>query len=57
MVGVFLILEGFVDFSYEVFVIGVCGVDGEVVCFDLGENVYKNGILDIIIILVNLIVG
>lgn len=39
------ILEGFVEFSAEVSVIGARGVDGAVACFDPGENVHKDGIL------------
>ncbi|MCT8159649.1 5-(carboxyamino)imidazole ribonucleotide synthase [Pseudoruegeria sp. SHC-113] len=39
------ILEGFVDFSHEVSVIAARGIDGEVACFDPGENVHKEGIL------------
>ncbi|NOX40046.1 MAG: 5-(carboxyamino)imidazole ribonucleotide synthase [Alphaproteobacteria bacterium] len=39
------ILEGFVDFSAEISVIGARAIDGQVVCFDPGENVHKAGIL------------
>ncbi|MEX0282997.1 MAG: 5-(carboxyamino)imidazole ribonucleotide synthase [Paracoccaceae bacterium] len=39
------ILEGFVDFSHEVSVIAARGLSGEVVCFDPGENVHRDGIL------------
>lgn len=39
------ILEGFVEFSAEVSVIGARGIDGAVACFDPGENVHKGGIL------------
>ena len=39
------ILEGFVDFSHEVSVIGARGADGAVACYDPGENVHKDGIL------------
>ena len=46
MEGAPAILEGFVDFSHEVSVIGARGIDGEVACFDPGENVHKSGILD-----------
>lgn len=52
VVGVLFVLEGFVNFSYEVLVIVVCGIMGEVVCFDSGENVYEGGILCIIMVLV-----
>ncbi|GLQ36056.1 N5-carboxyaminoimidazole ribonucleotide synthase [Amylibacter marinus] len=40
------VLEGFVDFSHEVSVIGARSQSGEVVCYDPGQNVHKNGILD-----------
>jgi 5-(carboxyamino)imidazole ribonucleotide synthase len=39
------ILEGFVDFSHEVSVIGARGIDGAVACFDPGENRHEDGIL------------
>ena len=39
------LLEGFVDFSHEVSVIAARGIDGQVACFDPGENVHKDGIL------------
>lgn len=39
------VLEGFVNFSREVSVIGARGLDGAVACFDPGENVHKDGIL------------
>ncbi|MHA7875013.1 5-(carboxyamino)imidazole ribonucleotide synthase [Roseivivax sp.] len=39
------ILEGFVDFSREVSVIAARGIDGEVACFDPGENLHEGGIL------------
>ncbi|MEO1139299.1 MAG: 5-(carboxyamino)imidazole ribonucleotide synthase [Pseudomonadota bacterium] len=45
MAGAPAILEGFVDFSHEVSVIGARGVDGQVACFDPGENVHRDGIL------------
>ena len=40
------ILEGFVDFTREISVIGARGPDGSVACYDPGENVHKGGILD-----------
>lgn len=40
------VLEGFVDFSCEISVIAARSIDGAVVCFDPGENVHKDGILD-----------
>lgn len=39
------VLEGFIDFSHEVSVIGARSIDGQVSCFDPGENVHTNGIL------------
>ena len=39
------VLEGFVDFSHEVSVIGARAINGQVACFDPGENVHLNGIL------------
>ncbi len=45
MNGAPAILEGFVNFSHEVSVIGARGIDGSVSCFDPGENVHRNGIL------------
>ncbi|MGB0799766.1 MAG: 5-(carboxyamino)imidazole ribonucleotide synthase, partial [Planktomarina sp.] len=39
------ILEGFVDFTHEVSVIAARGIDGQVACFDPGENVHVDGIL------------
>ncbi len=46
MAGAPAILEGFVDFTHEVSVIGARGADGAIACFDPGENVHKHGILD-----------
>ncbi|MFU8881013.1 MAG: 5-(carboxyamino)imidazole ribonucleotide synthase [Rhodobacterales bacterium] len=45
MAGAPAILEGFVDFSHEVSVIGARNGDGQVSCYDPGENVHRNGIL------------
>jgi len=39
------ILEGFVDFSHEVSVIGARNAAGDVACYDPGENVHEDGIL------------
>lgn len=39
------VLEGFVNFSHEVSVIAARGTDGQVACFDPGENVHVGGIL------------
>ncbi len=40
------VLEGFVDFTCEISVIVARSTDGQVVCFDPGENVHTDGILD-----------
>lgn len=45
MAGAPAILEGFIDFSVEVSVIGARGADGAISCYDPGENVHVNGIL------------
>jgi len=45
LAGAPAILEGFVQFSHEVSIIGARGSDGQVACFDPGENVHRNGIL------------
>jgi len=39
------VLEGFVNFSHEISIIAARGQNGEVSCFDPGENVHKDGIL------------
>ncbi|MEM7188688.1 MAG: 5-(carboxyamino)imidazole ribonucleotide synthase [Pseudomonadota bacterium] len=39
------VLEGFVDFEREVSVIGARSLDGQIVCYDPGENVHRDGIL------------
>lgn len=39
------VLEGFVDFERELSVIGARGLSGQVVCYDPGENVHRDGIL------------
>lgn len=39
------VLEGFIDFSHEVSVIGARSQSGEVMCYDPGENVHRDGIL------------
>jgi 5-(carboxyamino)imidazole ribonucleotide synthase len=46
MEGASAVLEGFVDFSCEISVIGARAADGQVACFDPGENVHRDGILD-----------
>ncbi len=45
MAGAPALLEGFVDFSHEVSVIAARGADGQVACFDPGENLHRDGIL------------
>jgi 5-(carboxyamino)imidazole ribonucleotide synthase len=45
MAGAPALLEGFVNFSHEVSIIGARSADGAVACFDPGENVHVNGIL------------
>ena len=45
MQGQASVLEEFIQFSLEVSVIGARTAEGEVVCFDPGENVHHNGIL------------
>jgi 5-(carboxyamino)imidazole ribonucleotide synthase len=39
------VLEGFIEFSHEVSVIGARSQSGEVVCYDPGQNVHRDGIL------------
>ena len=39
-------LKAFVNFSHEVSVIAARSVDGQVSCYDPGENVHRDGILD-----------
>lgn len=45
MAGQPAVLEGFVDFSHEVSVIAARSPQGDVACFDPGENVHQGGIL------------
>lgn len=45
MNGAPAILEGFVDFTHEVSVIAARSPQGDVACFDPGENVHRDGIL------------
>lgn len=45
MAGSAAILEGFVDFSKEISVIAARNPQGEVSCYDPGENVHVDGIL------------
>ena len=39
------VLEGFINFTHEVSVIAARSQDGQVACYDPGENVHLNGIL------------
>ena len=45
MAGAPAILEGFVEFTHEVSIIAARGLDGQVACFDPGENMHRDGIL------------
>jgi 5-(carboxyamino)imidazole ribonucleotide synthase len=45
MAGNPAVLEGFVSFTREVSVIAARSVNGEVACYDPGQNVHRNGIL------------
>lgn len=45
MAGAPAVLEGFVDFSVEISIIAARNPQGEVACYDPGENVHRNGIL------------
>ncbi|MEP1941627.1 MAG: 5-(carboxyamino)imidazole ribonucleotide synthase, partial [Sulfitobacter sp.] len=45
MAGAPAVLEGFVDFTLEVSIIAARNPQGEVACYDPGENVHRNGIL------------
>ncbi len=40
------VLEGFVDFSYEVSVLAVRGISEETVFYDIPKNTHRDGILD-----------
>lgn len=40
-----LVMEAFVPFTQEISVIAARGADGEVACYDPGENVHRQGIL------------
>lgn len=44
-VSPFAVLEGFVNFEYEISVIAARGLDGSVECFEPVQNVHKNHIL------------
>ena len=45
MQGAPSVLEGFINFSHEVSVIAARTRDGQVACYDPGENVHREGIL------------
>ena len=45
MQGAPSVLEGFINFSHEVSVIAARAIDGQVACYDPGENVHREGIL------------
>ncbi len=45
MNGAPAILEGFVGFEREISVIGARGADGQIACYDPGENTHRDGIL------------
>ncbi len=45
MAGAPSLLEGFVDFSHEVSVIAARGQQGDIACYDPGQNVHVDGIL------------
>lgn len=46
MAGAPCVLEGFVNFSHEVSVIAARGQQGDIACYDPGENVHVDGILN-----------
>ena len=46
MAGSPALLEVFINFSHEVSVIAARGLQGDVACYDPGENVHTDGILD-----------
>ena len=46
MDGADAILEGFIDFDHEISVIAARGLDDTIACFEPGENIHKDGILD-----------
>jgi len=45
MQGAAAVLEGFIPFTNEVSVIAARGMDGSVACYDPGENLHRDGIL------------
>ncbi len=48
--GTELVLEAFVPFRMEISVVVARGVDGAVAAFAAGENVHRNGILDVTVV-------
>jgi len=45
MAGQPAVLEGFVNFTHDISVIGARSENGDVSCFDPGENIHRGGIL------------
>ncbi len=45
MAGAPAVLEGFVNFSVEISIIAARNPQGEIACYDPGENIHRNGIL------------
>lgn len=45
MAGAPAVLEGFVTFSVEISIIAARNPQGEIACYDPGENIHRNGIL------------
>ena len=45
MAGAPSVLEGFITFTREISVIAARGINGEIACYDPGENVHRDGIL------------
>lgn len=45
MAGAPAVLEGFVDFTAEISIIAARNPQGEIACYDPGENVHRDGIL------------
>jgi 5-(carboxyamino)imidazole ribonucleotide synthase len=45
MAGAPSVLEGFVDFSIEISIIAARNPQGEIACYDPGQNVHRDGIL------------
>jgi 5-(carboxyamino)imidazole ribonucleotide synthase len=45
MAGAAAVLEGFVDFSVEISIIAARNPQGQIACYDPGENIHRDGIL------------